>query len=154
MDGKLDLSHKAELSFVVPGDPTPWMRPRHNSRGPFTRFYNAPKHDKFMRLVRQKALAVFESSDGLWQGPVRAKVFCLFQIPKSRPGYVKRSIRAGRTVCTNRKDVDNLAKIVLDALNDNVYVDDRQVLDLHVRKTYSDNPRLLVKLWHLEGECG
>lgn len=154
MNGALDLTPKEELFFVLYGEPTPWKRPRHNSRGKFVRFYNDKKHDEYMKRIRERAQTEMDRRGSLWDGPVHAKIIALFGIPKSRPQYVKRSIRAGLTFCTNQKDVDNLGKIVLDALNQVVYLDDRQVVDVHVRKDYAEKPRLLVKLSHLEGLTG
>jgi len=40
--------------------------------------------------------------------------------------------------CTITRDIDNLAKLVLDSLNGIGYLDDRQVVDLRLRKKYSD----------------
>ena len=36
-----------------------------------------------------------------------------------------------------RPDIDNIAKIVLDAMNKLAYYDDVQVINLHVKKVYS-----------------
>lgn len=41
-----------------------------------------------------------------------------------------------------RPDVDNYAKGVLDALSGIVYTDDNIIVDLHVSKHYSDEPRI------------
>ena len=39
---------------------------------------------------------------------------------------------------TNNKDLDNMVKFVLDALNDKLYVDDCQIIDIRCRKLYSE----------------
>ena len=43
---------------------------------------------------------------------------------------------AGMVFPTKKPDTDNIAKIVLDALNGLAYPDDKQVVDLQVFKTY------------------
>ena len=43
-----------------------------------------------------------------------------------------------------KPDVDNIAKVVLDALNGLVYTDDKQVTDLRVRKRYDTVERIEV----------
>ena len=43
-----------------------------------------------------------------------------------------------------RPDADNIAKIVLDALNGIAYKDDSQIVDLSVPKRYSDKPRVEI----------
>jgi Holliday junction resolvase RusA-like endonuclease len=42
-----------------------------------------------------------------------------------------------------RVDLDNLSKAVLDGLNGIVYEDDRQIIDLHLRKTVRKNKKQL-----------
>jgi Holliday junction resolvase RusA-like endonuclease len=44
-----------------------------------------------------------------------------------------------------RQDLDNLSKAILDALNGVVWEDDKQVIDLHLRKVYDrDKPGITV----------
>jgi Holliday junction resolvase RusA-like endonuclease len=40
---------------------------------------------------------------------------------------------------TNNKDLDNMVKFVLDALNDKLYADDRQIFEMTCSKMYSEN---------------
>lgn len=40
---------------------------------------------------------------------------------------------------TNNKDLDNMVKFVLDALNDKLYVDDCQIIEISCVKSYSDS---------------
>jgi Holliday junction resolvase RusA-like endonuclease len=40
---------------------------------------------------------------------------------------------------TNSKDLDNMVKFVLDALNDKLYVDDCQIIEINCSKLYSDS---------------
>jgi len=42
--------------------------------------------------------------------------------------------------CDNNADVDNYLKAILDSLNEVVYVDDRQIVEISARKIYSDQP--------------
>ena len=47
-------------------------------------------------------------------------------------------------------DIDNLLKLVLDALNTVVYKDDRQVLEVKMRKYLSsDNPRTVFSVFKI-----
>ena len=47
-------------------------------------------------------------------------------------------------------DVDNVAKIVCDALNGVAFFDDRQVCKLNIEKYYSEIPKIIVELKNLE----
>jgi hypothetical protein len=40
---------------------------------------------------------------------------------------------------TNNKDLDNMVKFVLDALNDKLYTDDSLIFEITCSKTYSEN---------------
>jgi Holliday junction resolvase RusA-like endonuclease len=52
----------------------------------------------------------------------------------------------------HRKDIDNLAKCVLDSLNGICWKDDSQVIDLHITKTFiKDNSGVDVRIF-LRGE--
>ena len=47
---------------------------------------------------------------------------------------------------TKKPDCDNMAKIVLDALNEVAFHDDSQIVDLHIKKQYGDFPNVMIKL--------
>lgn len=49
-------------------------------------------------------------------------------IPKSRPKHIKYEAN------TFKPDADNIAKLVMDALNGIAYKDDKQITELYVRK--------------------
>ena len=45
-----------------------------------------------------------------------------------------------------RKDLDNLIKFVLDALNKKLFADDRQVVSITARKVYADEAATVVRV--------
>ena len=46
-----------------------------------------------------------------------------------------------------KNDIDNFVKPILDFCSDIVYKDDRQIVDLHVKKFYDkDRPRICIKV--------
>lgn len=51
---------------------------------------------------------------------------------------------------TTKPDTDNIAKSILDSLNKIAYLDDKQVVDLRVRKRYAEVPS--VSVWISEVE--
>lgn len=51
---------------------------------------------------------------------------------------------------TKKPDIDNIAKAVLDSINRIAYKDDSQIVDLQVRKFYSENPRVVVTIQKAE----
>lgn len=60
--------------------------------------------------------------------PVSVEIDIYDALPKSRPKKIQSEEN------TFKPDIDNVAKIVLDALNDVAYIDDAQVISLKVTK--------------------
>ncbi len=63
---------------------------------------------------------------------------------KPGPGRLRSQYSCNNRVST-RVDVDNLAKFVLDSLNGILYVDDRQIVELHVKKVFDNEDECLGK---------
>ena len=82
-------------------------------------------------------------------------VALLFKIPKSWPKWRRKSAAGGHHYHVSTPDVDNAAKLYLDACGATgaFWVDDRQIYDLAVRKTYSSGPTG-VWIWIQETEQG
>lgn len=56
----------------------------------------------------------------------------------------------GELMPAKKPDIDNIAKAVLDALNSVAYRDDTQIVELQIRKQYSEKPRLEIRMEELE----
>lgn len=79
------------------------------------------------------------------EGPLRVVMDVLLPIPKSRSKKWKAAALAGAERPVKKPDGDNFAKM-LDSLNLIAWVDDSQIVDLHVRKFYSDAPAMRVRV--------
>lgn len=86
------------------------------------------------------------------EGPLRVVMDVLLPIPKSKSQKWKAAALAGAERPVKKPDGDNFAKM-LDSLNLIAWVDDSQIVDLHVRKFYSDAPAMWVRVTPL-GENG
>ena len=82
----------------------------------------------------------------LLQEPVVVKIWAYMSVPKSMPKKRLADALLGRAFPARKPDADNIAKSVLDALNKVCFVDDGQVVDLHVFKRYSEQPRLEIRI--------
>jgi Holliday junction resolvase RusA-like endonuclease len=51
-----------------------------------------------------------------------------------------------RVYHTVKSDLDNFCKTVLDSLNDRVYADDSQIVELHATKAYGSPPRVEIEV--------
>jgi Holliday junction resolvase RusA-like endonuclease len=118
-----------DRAFKVHGAPRPLQRPRF-SKG---RVYNPSCGDMrdFLRVAKPHAPRVLAES-----GPLSVDLEFVFARPAShvtKSGSLRASAPRHHI---NMPDVDNLVKLVLDALNGTFYRDDRQVISIAARKRY------------------
>lgn len=128
--------------FSVPGEPGHKGRPR------FTRYghtYTDKKTVEFENLVRV-AFTQHVPGHQPYEGPCRVHIDAYFSIPKSASKKRKKLMIDKQVRPTKKPDCDNIAKAVLDALNSVAYNDDKQVIEMVVRKWYSDVPRTIVMI--------
>jgi Holliday junction resolvase RusA-like endonuclease len=78
------------------------------------------------------------------EGPVRIEIDAQFGIPRSATKRFFADALAQRAFPLKRPDLDNTLKAALDALNTVVFRDDAQVVEIVARKTYSQQPCLIV----------
>jgi Holliday junction resolvase RusA-like endonuclease len=86
-------------------------------------------------------------------GPLTVQID-IFKTPPKAISNVKKNQTALQNEMlrpTTKPDVDNYAKGVKDACNGIVWKDDSQVVELFVRKFYSLNPRVVVKVREIDG---
>jgi Holliday junction resolvase RusA-like endonuclease len=79
-------------------------------------------------------------------GPLKIHISAFYKIPKSVSKASKIAMQEDRLKPTIKPDIDNIAKIILDGLNGTAYMDDKQVVELLVTKTYSEFPRVRVEI--------
>ncbi len=103
------------VRFEVWGEPRPKQRPRVTQRGTFT-----PKET----IEAEKRIR------HCWRK--------LGQEPFAHQLLVEIDFYNGNK---RKRDLDNMAKLVLDALNHEAYDDDTQVVELNVRKFYTSTER-------------
>ena len=129
------------ITFSVPGDPVPQPRPRVSTAGGFARAYVPKQHP--VHAYRQ-AVAAAARAAGLTQtgDPLNVVIDAVFRRPKSHMN--KAGVKATAPTLP-RPDVDNVAKAVLDALQD-VIGDDTNVSRLVVEKSYGQEARTTVRI--------
>lgn len=90
------------------------------------------------------------TADSQMEPIIKARIQAFYEIPKSSSKVKKTAMLSGELLPTKKPDIDNIVKAVLDALNEVAYRDDTQVVELQVRKQYSERPRLEICLEELE----
>jgi Holliday junction resolvase RusA-like endonuclease len=79
-------------------------------------------------------------------GELKLHVVAYFTIGQSLPKKKQQHMLMNLIRPVKKPDWDNLGKIVSDALNKVAYHDDSAIVDAHVEKFYSDEPRVEVTL--------
>lgn len=84
------------------------------------------------------------------RGPIVVEVHSYMPIPASWSKIKKDTANAGRLKHTSRPDIDNLAKLVLDAANGVLWEDDSQIVSMKLTKEYSVKPGTFICIWSAE----
>lgn len=79
------------------------------------------------------------------EGPLAVTVHALFPIPASWSKKKRSAALDGSMWPTSKPDPDNIMK-GLDALNEVVFRDDKQIVDARVIKSYSERPALRIEI--------
>lgn len=122
-----------QYNFMIPGKPRGKGRPRFTRNG---HTYTDQKTRAYEDLTK----AIFHrlSSEPIPEGYfIRVRIVAHYMIPKSASKADKAKMIAGFYPVKAKPDIDNIAKIVLDALNGEAWRDDAQVTELNVKKVYS-----------------
>jgi Holliday junction resolvase RusA-like endonuclease len=129
--------------FTVYGEPVGKGRPRFVRRGNFTQTYTPAKTKSYEDEIRMMAKAAMGASEPL-ETPVTVAIYIRVGIPASFSKQKRKDSLEGIMKPTKKPDLDNIAKCFLDAMNEIVYLDDKQVVNLHVTKVYAETPAVEV----------
>ena len=131
------------IMYIVYGEPVGKGRPRFAKRGNFVSTYTPQKTKTYEDEIRIMARAAMGSSEPL-DTPVTVAIYIRVGIPASYSKQKRKDALAGTIKPTKKPDLDNIAKAFLDAMNEIVYLDDKQVVGLHVTKVYAETPAVEV----------
>jgi len=135
--------------FVIPGEPQGKGRPRFVRKTGMS--YTPDKTVAYEELVRQRFLLCARGDRFADDAEISAHIFAHYAVPKSASKKKKAAMLADEIRPMKKPDTDNIAKIVLDALNGIAYKDDSQVVFLQVEKGYAENGSVVVALVDKEG---
>ena len=129
--------------FEVPGKITGKGRPRVNSYTGIV--YTPTKTKDYESLIEQYFLLKYPRFKQIEQ---RAKVTIIayFDIPKSTKKSDIEGMLNNEISPTKKPDIDNIVKIVLDAMNKFAFKDDTQITKLEVEKKYGNEEKIIIKI--------
>lgn len=140
------------VKFTVLGEPQGKGRPRFRTVAGHAQTYTPKETVNYENLIATE----YRRQCGDYMFPENAeidlRIVAYFGIPASKSKKTKEKMRSGLMRPTKKPDVDNIVKIISDALNGVAYLDDKTVVAAQIQKFYSDRPRLVVSVRDVEKE--
>lgn len=138
-----------EVRFTVFGDPQGKGRPRFSTVCGHVSTRTPDNTVVYENLVQTE----YRLQSGVRfpdEAMLDVRIFAYYAIPKSVSKKKHQAMLDHKIRPTKKPDFDNIGKVICDALNKIAYRDDAQIVDAQVRKFYSDEPRVVVRIQ----ECG
>lgn len=126
----------------VPIEPVPFARAGANGKRRFT----PTKQAAFMGQFRLFAQAAMQGR-APFEGPLHMNARFVYVAPASW----SRKKRDATVWKASKPDIDNIFKILGDAISGCVYVDDAQIASLTIQKRYGLKPEIIVTVQQCEG---
>ena len=127
-------------SIIIPGKPLGKQRPRVLKTGIAYTPKETVNYETFVKMLYLEKYAGKKP----FEGPVSMLISAFYQIPKSASKGRREAMARHHILPTTRPDIDNIAKIIMDALAGVAYQDDKQVTSCAVNKLYSHEPKVVV----------
>ncbi len=134
--------------FIVQGTIVTKARPRARIvNNKYAQMYTPKTTANYENLIKVQ----YENQCNHYFGesPLKVDICAYFVCPKAEEHLLPFGLQ-----CVNKKDLDNIAKTVLDALNGIAYKDDKQVISLTVSKKYiseNETERIEVSISNTSG---
>ena len=129
--------------FEIPGPVTGKGRPRINT---YTcRAYTPNKTKEYEELAKQYFVLKYPRHIPI-EGRVKVSIIAYFKIPKGTNKKNEELMLSGNISPTKKRDIDNIEKIILDAMNSLAFKDDNQITKLEIEKVYSEEEKVYVKI--------
>lgn len=142
------------IRFTVPGKPMGKQRHRMTKTG---HTYTPKKTVEYEERVRSRFINASWNNgravlSNITISPVRMDIKAYFPIPKSWSKKKREQALAGEIRPTVKPDLDNITKIIADALNGLAFKDDSQIVTGTRDKWYSDDPRVEIEISEVKDE--
>lgn len=135
------------VTIVIPGDAKGKQRPRFSTQN--GRAFTPSATRTREGIVASLAMDAMAGRPALTSS-VEMELTATLPVPKSWPKKRQAAALAGQERPAKKPDLDNIAKLVWDALNGIVYADDSQVVSLIATKTYGPIAATVVTIIPLD----
>lgn len=133
------------------GRPQGKARPRFTRMGKYVRTYTPQKTVDYERLVRQSFLTQLGKKSRIDEENINlsVKIIAHFKPNKSESKKKAKYLVENKIGFNKKPDCDNIAKVILDALNGVAFNDDNNVTELEVIKFYDIEDKVEVEIERL-----
>lgn len=129
-----------KVNFTIDGKPQGKGRPRL-SYGKIKTPEQTVIYENYIKLLYRSSIRKY------FEGPIRMVINAYYPIAKSDSKKKQQQKLNGEVRPYNIKpDIDNVIKVICDALNEVAYKDDTQIVELGTSKYFSDRPRVEVTI--------
>lgn len=133
-----------QINFTVMGEPKGKGRPRFcRNTGHAITPKDTVNYETLVKMEYTQACGEQMFPD---DAMLDMRIKAYYSIPKSASKKRHAAMLSGDIRPTKKPDMDNVIKIIADALNKIAYRDDTQIVDCQVRKFYSEKPRVEVMI--------
>lgn len=147
------------IHFTIPGRPIGWARVSPTARivgsddGPraIASMHDTPEN-KTAKAEVARLYRIAAKGHRTQSGPVRLDLLAVFDTPESWPRATQRRAAEGKVHHVGKPDLDNIEKLVLDALNKLAWADDGQVSIVTKQKRYGSPARIEITISALPQE--
>lgn len=130
------------MRFTVWGEPQGKQRVRVANGHGYTPQKTVEYEAEVVRSIRRDCPGFVRLEKGI---PLKVRIYAYYGIPKSASKRDEAAMRAGMLRPTKKPDVDNIEKVICDALNAVLWHDDAQIVDSRCVKAYGE-PRVEVEV--------
>ena len=139
------------MKFTIPGEPTGKGRPRVVKFGNRSMAFTPQKTVSYENLVKLEYQAQSEG-ECFGDRQVRMNIKAYYGLPKSDSRNKRTAKLAGQIRPTKKPDIDNVYKIIADALNGIAYNDDSQIVSARIEKLYAETPHVDITIEEVQHE--
>ena len=132
-----------KYEFEVIGDIKGKARPRVNT---YTCKAYTPTNTKDYEILVKQYFKIKYPRFVPLENRLSVKIVATFKVPKTTTKKDREQIEKGLISPTKKPDIDNIVKIILDALNQMAFKDDTQITKLEVEKVYGEEEKVYVAI--------
>lgn len=152
MNQTLLIMTEEVLNFKILGEPKPKQSFRATIRAGQIHAYQPESVEGATDDILTQVIAQLPQGHIPWGGGIKAQMQFIFPFTQAlrKNKAIMESYKAGNKILkTTKPDLDNLEKLVYDAMAYRVYVNDSQICNKFSEKIYGDIPGIKISLKHI-----